>query len=384
MNHMHLINEVGRIAIFERGDHVFVTATPNSTGDEETARRLLHRVADAIRERAAAPVHQRIFVGESFRSFVEGARRDAFLKIGLEDEVKEAPVTFIDGAPPSGAGLSGIVIHAVKRQKGLSAPETVYEGELAVGRRWRSDRADFLVLQDFGADFNPNDGPSAQAERAFERMEQRIRGAGFSFSDVVRTWFYLTDILSWYGDFNKVRSAAYDKVGIMPKPGRDLALPSSTGIGCRSLMGRALFADMLLVRPKDGTRPNRILNPAQKEAFSYGSAFSRAVEIKDDGFSLIEISGTAAIDEQGKSIFWDDAEAQIHCTFDKIEALLSRVGATVRDIASAAVFVKSPHIADIFTAVLKARGLEQFPAIVTWTDVCRDELLFEIDAEAML
>jgi enamine deaminase RidA (YjgF/YER057c/UK114 family) len=374
-----LETDAGSIAIVECGDHVFLTARPRSSQSENATRRLFDWVANAARERSAVPVHERVFGSESFLPFVEEARRSAFSGAGFD-----GPATSVDGEPPVEAGFSGVFVHCIKQRDGLPAPEIVQHDGAAVGRKWQTPQADFLVLQDIGADFNSGDAPPEQARRVFERMDRLVSGFGFSFRDVVRTWFYLTNILSWYGDFNKVRSAAYRGFGVMPKSEPCLALPSSTGIGCRNSKGRAVAADVLLVRPRDGARPNRILNPSQKEAYEYGSAFSRAVEIKDDNASLIEISGTAAVDEQGSSVFPNDAAAQVGCTLDKIEVLLGQVGGTIRDIASATVFVKRPAVARAFAEVCAARGIEHFPALVVCADVCRDELLFEIDAEVVL
>jgi enamine deaminase RidA (YjgF/YER057c/UK114 family) len=377
----YLSNDAGHIAIVECGDHLFITAAVSKAASEDNIRRLFDDIAQTVASRQATPVHERIFGSESFLPFVEEARRDAFLKVALD---VSGPVTSVDGAPPLGFGLSGMMMHCIIQPKGCSAPKLVCNSGAAVGKKWQTNRAEFLVIQNIGSDFNPGDTPQEQAKQAFLRMDQSIFAAGFSFHDVVRTWFYLTDILSWYGDFNKVRSAAYRQLGIMPEPGRDLALPSSTGIGCKNSKGRALAADLLLVRPRDGTRPNRILNPAQKEAYKYGAAFSRAVEITLDHASLIEISGTAAIDEHGLSLFPNDAAAQINCTLDKIEVILGRVGGNIRDIASATVFVKPPDIAEIFEQICASRGIEHFPGVIVHADVCRDDLLFEIDAEAFV
>ncbi len=374
-----LYNGVGSIAIVERGDHVFLTARPTLSQSENATWRLLDRVANAAQKRSAVPVHVRVFGSESFLPLVEEARHRAFSRAGFD-----GPVTSVDGGPPLESGFSGVLMHCIKQRDGLPAPEIVEHDGAAVGRKWQTPQADFLVLQDIGADFKLGDAPSEQAQRVFERMDRLVSRFGFSFENVVRTWFYLTDILSWYGDFNKVRSAAYRGFGIMPKSEPCLFLPSSTGIGCRNSKGRAVAADVLLVRPRNGARPNRILNPSQREAYEYGSAFSRAVEVKDASASLIEISGTAAVDEQGSSVFPNDAAAQVGCTLDKIDVLLGRVGGTVRDIASATVFVKRPAIAKAFAEVCAARGIEHFPAVVVCADVCRDELLFEIDAEAVI
>ena len=93
------------------------------------------------------------------------------------------------------------------------------------------------------------------------------------------------------------------------------------------------------------------------------------------------MSGTAAIDAQGQSLYPDDVRAQIDCTFDKIAALIGQEGASLADIAAACVFVKRPEDALVYQERAAARGLSNLPAVIMVADVCREELLFEMDAE---
>jgi enamine deaminase RidA (YjgF/YER057c/UK114 family) len=267
------------------------------------------------------------------------------------------------------------------------------------------------------------------------RAEQILRENGASYSDVVRTWFYLSDILGWYAAFNKVRNEKYGEFGIMPGPGdRDLLLPASTGIQGKSPTGAACAMDMIAVignNPEESmhgspslsfsqakcvgnpsakkdsgqagmtelkfrcgitndhigkARPSirRLTNPSQLDAFRYGSAFARASVVGNGSTYLIEVSGTAAIDEHGVSLYPGDIRAQIDCTFDKVQTLLAREGAGMKDICAATVFVKQPEFAEIFYEMAAARGLENFPCVCIVADVCREELLFEIDAEAVV
>ena len=128
---------------------------------------------------------------------------------------------------------------------------------------------------------------------------------------------------------------------------------------------------------------SQLSNKAQEDAFEYGSAFSRGAVIKNCDLSIIQLSGTASIDEQGKTIFIDDPEKQIRCTFEKIAALLSQEQITLQDLCSACVFVKNAEYEALFKQIAKEYNLEDWPAITMVADVCRDDLLFEIDAEGI-
>ena len=150
--------------------------------------------------------------------------------------------------------------------------------------------------------------------------------------------------------------------------------------------GAAGALDLLAVTGPSESRPRvrQLSSPVQPEAITYGSAFSRGAVIHHPDISLIQISGTAAIDEQGRSLYPGDVRAQIDCTFDKIEALIRQEGASLTDIAAACVFVKRPEDALVYQERAAARGLANLPAVVMVADICRPELLFEIDAEVVL
>ena len=110
--------------------------------------------------------------------------------------------------------------------------------------------------------------------------------------------------------------------------------------------------------------------------FSPGGSLFRQPDV-----SLIQVSGTAAIDERGASLYRGDVRAQIDCTFDKLSALIGPEGASLNDIAAASVFVKRPEDALVYHERAAARGLQNLPAVIMVADVCREELLFEMDAE---
>lgn len=371
----------GRLHVVQDGGHIFVSSSLLPSASASDVEQLFSDSARAMNDAGAVPVHERLFGSVTAASAAVAARARAFGAAGISVDM---PFTWVEGKPQSGAGFAGCLLHGIVPDGDLFAPVLVSDNDAVVGRRWRSKRAEYMMLQGVGSTGNAMVSPSDQAAEIFKRADCILRQEGFSFRDVVRTWFYLKDILDWYDAFNRVRSHAYTRFGIMPSPGSHLLLPASTGIEGVGIRGAAAMTDIFLVRPVQGEAPERLLNPSQKEAFQYGSAFSRAVRITEGEVSLIEISGTAAIDETGASLYPDDAEAQVSCTLDKIEALLGGVHATLRDIVSATVFVKHAKVADAFNAAKQRRGLDHFPAVIVRADVCRADLLFEIDAEALV
>ena len=182
--------------------------------------------------------------------------------------------------------------------------------------------------------------------------------------------------LSVEHDVISARRQAFASFGISPEN-------PVTYIEGNSPSGAVCAMDLMAVLNSEKCT-RKLSNPSQLDAFRYGSAFARASVVNNGSTALIEVSGTAAIDEHGVSLYPGDIRAQIHCTFDKVAALLKQEDAELKDICSATVFVKRPEFAEIFYEMAAARGLENFPCVCIVADVCREELLFEIDAEAVV
>ena len=403
----------------------FLVASVRSPVDAvQAARDSYARIAETLRENRLEIVHERIFGSLAVEPSVMAARQRLF---ETHDISPDNPVTYLQGNPPWGDGFAGTIIHAVHRGNDV---RTIWDGDIPCGRGWRRNGLTHLVLQNIqalgsnqfiskNAKLHPprNPLPSMEGEKEvpsplegegkgegeriyaydllnmskpaqtrlmLDRAERILRENGASYRDVVRTWFYLSDILDWYAAFNKVRNEKYGEFGIMPGPGdRDLLLPASTGIRADMPSGAAATMDLIAIVGEEG-RPavRQMTNAAQLDAFRYGSAFSRGALIREDDVNIVQVSGTATIDQQGRSQFQEDIRSQITCTFDRIETLLKQAEAGLKDITAATVFVKSTEYAPVFWEMAKDRGLEEFPAVCVVADVCRDELLFEIDGEA--
>jgi enamine deaminase RidA (YjgF/YER057c/UK114 family) len=337
-----------------------------------------------LQDQGLTIVHERLFGSLSVKPAVLAARAAAFRAGSLP---ADGPITYVQGHPPWGEGLAGIIIRAVFPRYPQDSVWTIRDQGKPVGRGWRQGDATFMVLQNLqGLAQNGNgaNAPPQQARRMMQRAAGILESQGASYRDVARTWFYLKDILAWYPGFNQARSSVYRELGVMPEDGGDSRrLPASTAIRGEVSPGAAGALDLLTVMGPPESRPlvRQLRSPGQPEALTYGSAFSRGALIRQPDVSLIQVSGTAAIDAQGRSLHPGDVQAQIDCTFDKIAALIGQEGAALADIAAACVFVKRSEDVLIYQERAAARGLEHLPAVVMVADVCREELLCEIDAE---
>ena len=131
---------------------------------------------------------------------------------------------------------------------------------------------------------------------------------------------------------------------------------------------------------------------ALNEAYSYArpSSFSRGLRIDLNDISVLLISGTASIDDNGQSIHIGDFRAQTRRTFQNISALLASEGATWKDIIRTTCYLRDIErdyaaFNEERTAFYSEQGLDPLPASTGIQAIlCRPELLVEIEAIALI
>lgn len=127
------------------------------------------------------------------------------------------------------------------------------------------------------------------------------------------------------------------------------------------------------------------------EAYDYAkpSSFSRGMRIDLNGLTILLISGTASIDENGKSVHIGDFKAQLRRTYQNITRLLESEGCTWHDIVRTSCYLRDidrdyEAFNEERTAFFKEQGLDPLPASTgIQAKLCRPELLVEIEAIAM-
>ncbi|MGB9104590.1 MAG: Rid family hydrolase [Terriglobales bacterium] len=126
------------------------------------------------------------------------------------------------------------------------------------------------------------------------------------------------------------------------------------------------------------------------EAYDYGSAFSRGMRIDLGTITILLISGTASIDEQGRTLYAGDLRAQTRRTFDNITALLASEGATWKDVVRTTCYLRDIErdykaFNEERAAFYREQALNPLPASTGIQAIlCRSDLLVEIEAIAML
>jgi enamine deaminase RidA (YjgF/YER057c/UK114 family) len=94
------------------------------------------------------------------------------------------------------------------------------------------------------------------------------------------------------------------------------------------------------------------------------------------------ISGTASVAPTGQTLWRGDVRKQVEQTMRVVEAILHSRGFDFLDLKRATAYFKHRTHTGAFTEWCIAHGLFSLPVVVTNCDLCRDDLLFELEADA--
>jgi enamine deaminase RidA (YjgF/YER057c/UK114 family) len=342
---------------------IFATALPTAADDFPSLLRQLQRLLDGLQ---AEILEMRIFSAiDTYRDCNEAL-------IGQFGHV-DWPVTYIYGDSSMGGTIAGIQLHAIS---GVSVAPVCLGGS-SIGRMFEDDYARYCLLGNLQS-ADRSRSREAQARDTFENMEKGLALAGMDLSCVVRTWFFISDILEWYPEFNAVRTEAYAAKGMF-----DRYVPASTGIGGGNPGDVAVVAVAMAMQAKgDDVLVREIPSPLQCPARDYGSSFSRAAEISSPDFRSVLVSGTASIDRNGSTMHAADVEAQIGRTLEVVEAILQSRGMDFADVIRGNAYFKHPGDFEVLSGYSSHYGLPTGRVVVSHADICRDDLLFEIELDA--
>ena len=245
-----------------------------------------------------------------------------------------------------------------------------------------------------------------QGANGFRQLQALLGSVDMKLEHVVRTWFYQGGIVAdeggtqRYRELNRARADVYAGIpflcGLLPEGHPSDVYPASTGIGTE---GRGLeLSAMALSTDRSDVHAVPLENPRQTAAYRYGVCyspkspkFSRAMAVTSGPYTMIIVSGTASI-TASETQHTDDAAAQTHETLENIAALISEEnlarhdlpgrGTTLDGIGLARVYIKRQEDYERVRAVCEER-LGELPTVYAVADVCRPDLLVEIEGIAL-
>jgi enamine deaminase RidA (YjgF/YER057c/UK114 family) len=348
---------VASIQLPARGEHCV-------TIDAGNAACLQHALNDVLVDLNAAPLQEFVFGGCRHYPAYEGALASA-----------DMPTTWIQGDACRSGEMLSLQALAVS---GITTIPIHLDGKL-VGQWYEDAYARYCHLGGI-LPSNPDASRAHQTHEVLERMTRALRLCGMVFADTVRTWFYLDRLLAWYDTFNQVRTTFFEEHGVF-----DRLVPASTGIGACNPFGCALAGGLVAVKPREGgASVCEVASPLQCSARSYRSSFSRAVEVACPTHRTLYVSGTASIDPDGHTQHVGDARAQVRRTMEVVDALLASRAMGWDDVVRGVAYFKDIRAdRSLYDHYCTEQGIRPFPLAWSHADVCRDDLLFEIEVDAV-
>ncbi len=245
---------------------------------------------------------------------------------------------------------------------------------------------------------------SFQADGAYSLMKEILDGENMSFSDVIRQWNYIEDILGIktitdkkyqnYQVLNDVRAQYYAREKF------ENGYPASTGIGMNA---GGIILEFISIKPQNGVNIIPLKNPEQTDAYNYSQGvlvgnslnrqnkksspkFERAKYISINEKKTIYVSGTASIRDQ-ETIGENDVKKQTLVTIENIDNLISDINLKNAGISNnfekmsfsfIRVYVKNRSEIKVVKEICDAY-YRDVPINYLVADICRDNLLVEIE-----
>ncbi|MBN1673295.1 MAG: hypothetical protein JXR37_19775 [Kiritimatiellae bacterium] len=343
----------------------YITAYPDPDGPPFS---LFDEMLAFVRENEAQIILQDVFASAELY-------QDGMAALGRAAGKANWPVTWIEGNGHGGRTMRGTQVYALA---GTNMQRFELDGKY-VGCTFE----DSVVRYCYLGDMRPADVSRPRPEQArslFESIELALQAAGMSFTNVFRTWLYIDRILEWYQAFNPVRTAFFLDRGVF-----EGVVPASTGVGVGNPHGAALVADVLALQPKsNAVQIQPVPSPMQCPAIEYRSSFSRATEAVWPDHRALYVSGTASIDRSGKTAYPGNVEKQIELTMEVVDAILNARGMDWTNVARTVAYFKDMHDLPLFHAYCEKYHLPRLPLAIAHADICRGDLLFELEADAFV
>lgn len=236
---------------------------------------------------------------------------------------------------------------------------------------------------------NPFSALQQATEIAYQQIFTLLDDLGYP--NVYRFWNYMANINGSDGDdqqsLERYRQFNIGRKNVFVNMGREHGqqLPAACALG---LQGGPLTIAFLAGK----AAAIAIENPRQVKAYNYPEqygprtpSFSRATLVHIEQKACLFISGTASIVGH-ETLHADDIIGQTHETLVNLEAVVSEAnrvqGGAVFDLSNACFRVYVRHAADLdsIRETMRNHFNHQVQAVFVQADICREELLIEIEA----
>jgi enamine deaminase RidA (YjgF/YER057c/UK114 family) len=222
---------------------------------------------------------------------------------------------------------------------------------------------------------------SEQTRHVFGDLHDGLDRAGANLRDhCVRTWLYLKDIDVFYQGMVEARRAMFETEGLTA----DTHYVASTGI--EGACGHRLDVVSMDAYSALDVSQNQIsylkslnrLCPTNR----YGVTFERGTRVAYADRAHLFISGTAAIDGDGRVMHLGDVTRQLARAIENVEALLTNGDASLDDLMYLLVYLRDVSD-EAGVREWLSRRFPSLPVLVLHAAVCRPEWLVEVEGVAI-
>lgn len=284
------------------------------------------------------------------------------------------PVTSVRQESDNGSYVWGTIISA----SSVDNLKPIFEQDTVIGNYFEDEFAGYFF---FGGLIpgTPEQSNIVQSKQSFKMLDSSLNKVGMNIGNVARTWFYLNDLLNWYDDFNSVRNDYFNDKGVYKR-----IIPASTGIGAGNLRSRSLiFAGYGLKEKQNSIKTEAVESPFQCPAIDYKSSFSRAVEIIHPNYRHLIVSGTASITSDGETANVGSISKQIELTMKVVKGILQSRQMSWENVTRGIVYFKNENDMNSFENFCSDNNIPELPFSIINADICRNDLLFEIEVDAI-
>jgi len=377
----------------------------------ETGTSLSEKLADCYRQffvesktnyKAHTVIRQTVFISAKSNSEYHQNKQKIFACAKLFFE--ELPPTSIIAQLPD----NGSLILEIVCIEGLKPGDLTFK---------RNDVVSWLVLQQnsrkmiIAAGLSKNGESNCilqQSIHSFELLQHILEEEEMEFSDIIRQWNYIEKITAHadynnsssqhYQIFNDVRSKYYQQASF------ENGFPAATGIG---MDFGGITIDFIAVKLENKSSIIGVKNPVQRDAYRYSKEvlaenntmsdfcqttpkFERAKAVITPEGKWLFVSGTAAISGE-VSIMANSVEKQTEMTIQNILGLVSmenlqkygiNCGAEVA-LSYLRAYIKFKRDIPKVKEICR-KYFPQIPITFVVADICRPELLVEIEGQAII
>lgn len=324
-------------------------------------------------------------------------QRYSVLKEKVKEKVgKKMPTLSYVSQPSLDSGLV-LEVHSYKKEHSEVLEYKEYNSFPYVVLQNESGR--FLFAGGFQSDIE-NLSIKEQSEEVFACIDRLLVLEKFPVDSIVRQWNYIEQITDFqdgyqnYQAFNDARGRFYSKADW------ENGYPAATGIGATH--GGVLVDLDAVVFANESCRATSLDNKLQIAAHAYSKKmlvsgkenkstpkFERAKTVGFGDNGVVYISGTAAIRGE-ESLFDAGLDKQLRITMENIDYLISSQNLNTfgvpnkmtPELSMLRVYLKEHAFVDEAKERMEAYGLS-IPVSYLFADVCRNELLIEIEGIAV-